>query len=558
MAASILDSPVYLDGGHSSIGTITSGSDRILIMGWSAGGYSGVNDITAITVGGQSMTEISGSLASEVGTWIYALNDAGIQAMSGSTVSVTSLSTTGGATNCSFWMTIQDADQDLGNATGDTATGSGTSLSLGSTFTRVADGYTVNIGSARNAYSSSGNTLSNPAEDGYVPTGEPGGGDNQLSGGIEQSTSETVNSTFTHGSDRPLAISIANFGKAVAAGVTVTPSVGSVVFTGLAPTATRNISASASPSVGTIAFTGLAPSVGITQSTSPSVGTITFTGLAPTATRNISASASPSVGTVTFTGLAPSVSGGTLKTSPSVGVITFTGLAPTATRNISASASPAVGEIVFTGLAPTATRNISASASPSVGEIVLTGLAPTVSGGTIRITPTVGEIVFTGHAPTAFEGNNPVATPTVGTIVFTGLAPTVSGGTVHINPAVGEITFTGLAPTVTGGTTAEVLTVTTQPGVGKSHQKNQRRTLHVLPDKRIAYASRAEVVELLSYYKEQETEEIIGRKRTKRFKVKAQPATDIIAELKEERLQLQLQEEQDVFYVMKEIARLVM
>ena len=98
-------------------------------------------------------------------------------------------------------------------------------------------------------------------------------------------------------------------GKAAAGGgTTVTPDVGSISITGLAPTIAqpKNVT----PAVGSIAITGYAPSVARTenQAVVPGVGSITITGYAPTVVQTSpSQNITPDVGSITITGYAPTV-----------------------------------------------------------------------------------------------------------------------------------------------------------------------------------------------------------------------------------------------------------
>lgn len=137
--------------------------------------------------------------------------------------------------------------------------------------------------------------------------------------------------------------------RGVASPVTVAPGVGSIVFTGQAPTTTTN--AAVSPAAGSLVFTGFAPTVTTNSVVAPGVGSIVLTGLAPTTT--IDAAVAPGVGSVVFSGFAPTITSNAV-VSPGVGAIVLTGFAPTATIN--ATVAPAAGSIVFSGFAPTVTN----------------------------------------------------------------------------------------------------------------------------------------------------------------------------------------------------------
>lgn len=82
--------------------------------------------------------------------------------------------------------------------------------------------------------------------------------------------------------------------------VTVSPGVGSILFTGYAPTVVSNTAVA--PGVGSVVFTGFAPSITSDTVVAPGVGAIVFTGAAPT----LDITVAPGVGAMTLTGFAPS------------------------------------------------------------------------------------------------------------------------------------------------------------------------------------------------------------------------------------------------------------
>jgi hypothetical protein len=182
------------------------------------------------------------------------------------------------------------------------------------------------------------------------------------------------------------------------------------------------------------------PSLAASSTMSPTVGGITYTGLAPTVTVATNFNGAPTTGAITITGLAPAFSA-PQTLSPTTGSITITGVAPSFAGNL--SLTPTTGAIIIAGVAPTTSANF--TASPTTGAITITGLAPTFSSAQIR-TPTTGAITIVGSAPTITRSAS--AVPTTGAITVTGLAPTVSTN-LTINSQTGQITITGYAPTVT-------------------------------------------------------------------------------------------------------------
>jgi hypothetical protein len=86
------------------------------------------------------------------------------------------------------------------------------------------------------------------------------------------------------------------------------------------------------------------------SSAAPGVGSIVFTGFAPTVTSN--AAVSPGAGSIVFTGFAPTITSDTV-VSPGAGSVVLTGYAPT----LDLTVEPDVGSIVLTGFAPTPLAN---------------------------------------------------------------------------------------------------------------------------------------------------------------------------------------------------------
>jgi len=106
-----------------------------------------------------------------------------------------------------------------------------------------------------------------------------------------------------------------------AASVSITPAVGALAFTGIAPAISRII-----PAVGALALAGVAPSVVSGTIKTPTVGVLALSGVAPSPVRGTILT--PTVGSLAAAGVAPSLVRGTVIT-PTVGALTGTGVAPT-------------------------------------------------------------------------------------------------------------------------------------------------------------------------------------------------------------------------------------
>lgn len=167
---------------------------------------------------------------------------------------------------------------------------------------------------------------------------------------------------------------------AAAAGVTVTPSAGSLTITGYAPTVTATDNKTVTPSAGSLAITGYAPTVVATdnKTVEPSVGSLALTGYAPTVTATDNQFVTPGAGSVAITGYAPTVS--------------FTN---------HQFVTPATGTLTLTGYEPTVAVSDNQAVTPGAGSLAITGYAPTISiGGNVTVTPEVGTVTITGYAPT--------------------------------------------------------------------------------------------------------------------------------------------------------------
>lgn len=226
----------------------------------------------------------------------------------------------------------------------------------------------------------------------------------------------------------------------IATGATITPAVGSLVLTGVAPVVIPPVFRT--PAAGSLALTGQQPVVQILGTVVPGVATLALTGIAP---KVIEAHTRiPGVGSLSFTGSAP-VIGGSRIVTPSTGVLTLTGFASPQTLTVP---PPDTGVLAITGVAPN--RIIGIVRVPAAAALALTGIAPQVSqsGGpqNTTITPDTGFVVLTEIAP-ALTGSGTIR-PNAGSLSFTGAAPQLNGNIV-ITPIAGILTFVSGTPGVT-------------------------------------------------------------------------------------------------------------
>jgi hypothetical protein len=154
----------------------------------------------------------------------------------------------------------------------------------------------------------------------------------------------------------------------------------------------------------------------------PDVGVLTLTGIAPTVLTPVVVT--PDIGSLVLTGLAPTVLTPVVVT-PGAAALVLTGIAPTVLTPV--VVTPGLAALVLTGIAPTVLTPV--VVSPAVAALVLTGIAPTVtvSAGVV-VTPAVGALVLTGIAPTVSVSSGVVVIPGRALLILTGRAPTVRVG----------------------------------------------------------------------------------------------------------------------------------
>lgn len=174
------------------------------------------------------------------------------------------------------------------------------------------------------------------------------------------------------------------------AAVELTPGVGAITITGLAPVFAASVEAT--PGAGAIAVAGLAPSFSASVLATPGAGGISFASL--DATFSASFEAAPGSGAISIAGL-PAGFSASVVAEPGTGGFSFAGLAPAWSQDI--LATPGAGAIVITGLAPSWTQDI--FAAPDAGAITITGFQAEVSAG-VLVVPGVGSLQFAGLTPT--------------------------------------------------------------------------------------------------------------------------------------------------------------
>lgn len=127
----------------------------------------------------------------------------------------------------------------------------------------------------------------------------------------------------------------------------------------------------------------------INTSITPTVGTLTLTGVAPSVVQNVPAT--PAAATLTLTGTLPVLG---LKTVVPVGALTLTGVAPKiVVNNI---LTPAAGALTLTGVAPKVVQDD--RVTPTAGALSLTGVAPAAVINSI-ITPSSAVLTLVGSKP---------------------------------------------------------------------------------------------------------------------------------------------------------------
>lgn len=202
------------------------------------------------------------------------------------------------------------------------------------------------------------------------------------------------------------AVAVIGFGLAIgaaASGTTITPPVGSLSFTGYAPTATATANLSVSIPLGSMSLTGYAPSIstGADVSVDVPLGSMAITGHSPLVTAGNNISVSVPAGSMVLTGNTPDIQLGPFSISIPAGSMSMTGHAPSVSVGANTIVDIPIGSVAFTGYAPVATTTSNLSVPVPHGSISMTGYAPSLEYGPLAITVPVGTLSITGYAPSA-------------------------------------------------------------------------------------------------------------------------------------------------------------
>ena len=227
------------------------------------------------------------------------------------------------------------------------------------------------------------------------------------------------------------------------------PGTGSVGLTGLQPTVQNSGAGGTSltPAVGALTASGVQAATFATYSATPSAAALTLTGTLATA---IAATfLTPSVGSLTLAGVASRMD---LTIRPAVGAAALAGAAP----RMDLAITPSVGSLTATGTQSALRTPV--QITTAAGALGLTGFNPNL-GGAIGITATTGALTAAGAAPT--RRIDAFVTPSVGALTATAAPPTVTAtALVTLTPSTGTLTATATAPVVDFPATS----VTATPG----------------------------------------------------------------------------------------------
>ncbi len=241
--------------------------------------------------------------------------------------------------------------------------------------------------------------------------------------------------------------------KAVASGITITPTQGAATLAGLAAV----MSLGMTPSTGSVAFQGYAP---VLVRTSPAIapppGSASFQGYPPVVDYDIP----PTPGALAFAGQAPTIALSSSRViTPGNATLTLTGPAVSqAWTDLTG-----LGSAAWQGYSPVVSVSTSGSTqiSPQQADMAFTGYA--VSQLLTLLPPAPAVLAFQGYAP--FLGGNIISSPTQAALAFQGYAPILGlptqtgsvswqGQASALNYSIGggtpaALAFTGQAPIVT-------------------------------------------------------------------------------------------------------------
>lgn len=254
-------------------------------------------------------------------------------------------------------------------------------------------------------------------------------------------------------------------------GITVTPSVGTLSLSGVAPTVTTSANVSLAPAVASLVLAGVAPTVTASdfKTVTPTATSLTLTGVAPViglklsppiatlvltpATSTVTVSSNqvvtPSVATLMLTSATSNVTVSNNQTAtPGIATLTLTGATPTIA--LPKLVSPTIAALTLTGVVPSVTATANQTLTPAVATLTITGIAPAVSGGAgLTVTPGRASLILATFAPTVTTTANQTFTPATASLILTAANPTVTA-TNHqtVTPAAASLVLTGFAPSV--------------------------------------------------------------------------------------------------------------
>lgn len=435
MALSIINKTSAVNSG-SGISSITLGSatpGRVLfICALVVLTDKATNDITALSIGGNAPTPVSGA---RMAYGSVALGGQGYMAK---------------------WYFLEDDSTSGSAAVSSTVTGTGSELyallvweitgaassPVGAIQTKGADGTDQTLSITTTAANSlilhglTGLTSPGAPASGFTEDFDLAAGGTVLWGGSRTAataTSYTVGATIT-----------ALSGFEQAAGVAIEVLEGSSGSSALVEPPAVNVTVAAP-----------APAVvgGRNAAVSVPVAAVTVQALAPTVAGNQSASIQPPAPNVAVSAPAPAVVGrrAAAVTVPAAGV-SVSAPTPLVRGNVNAAITVPAVPVLADGPAPVVTGNQSASIAPPAVNIVVSAPAPAITAGQgVNILAPLSEIVVAVPAPSVVGHRSAaVSVPAVDVAVQAPTPAVVGNQSVLILPPVGDIAIQALAPVVEG------------------------------------------------------------------------------------------------------------
>ena len=235
--------------------------------------------------------------------------------------------------------------------------------------------------------------------------------------------------------------------------VAVTPDVGTVAISGYAPDVAAISPVAANPDKADITILGYSPAaVAIDPvNETPDSGAISISGYSPAVIAISPVNETPGVASIGLSGFVPTVIAiNPVAETPAQAVITLSGYSPAAVAIDPVNETPDTATISINGFVPSVSTSNFIEVVPDTGNIGISGYGPTVAAlSPIEATPDAGIIALSGYAPGVFASNHITASPDVGQIDITGLSPTVAAlSPISVSPGVVGIGLSGFAPTV--------------------------------------------------------------------------------------------------------------